>query len=79
MEQHCRYRGRPRQSDAQQAAQPDALTRAGSRHVGLGSQALLHLFDPALERGNVLLQPCEIALEDLAPSTLVGELCLDAA
>jgi hypothetical protein len=40
---------------------------------------LLHLFDPELERGHVLLQLREIALEDLAPSTLVGELCLDAA
>ena len=46
---------------------------------GLGSQALLQIFDPELERGNVLFQLCEIALENLAPSAFVGELCLDAA
>ena len=43
------------------------------------SEALLDLFNPGLERGNVPLQFCEVALEDLAPAELVCEACLDPA
>ena len=45
----------------------------------LVSEALLDLFDPGLERGNVPLQFGEVALEDLAPAELVREACLDPA
>ena len=45
----------------------------------LGSEALLYLFDPELERDDVVLQLSQIALEDLAPALLIGEPCLDPA
>jgi hypothetical protein len=45
----------------------------------LASEALLDLLDPGLERSHVLLQLCEVALEDLAPAALVGKSHLDPA
>jgi len=43
------------------------------RPGALAFKALLDLLDPGLERSHVLLQLCEVALEDLAPAALVGE------
>jgi len=43
------------------------------------SEALLDVLDAGLERGNPLLQLDEVALEDLAPPTLVDEASLDPA
>jgi Type II CAAX prenyl endopeptidase Rce1-like len=45
----------------------------------LASEALLDLLDPGLERSHMLLQLCEVALEDLAPAALVGKSRLDPA
>ena len=44
----------------------------------LTSEALLDLLDPGLERSHVLLQLCEVALEDLASAALSGKSCLPA-
>ncbi len=43
------------------------------------SEALLDVLDAGLERGNPLLQLAKVALENLAPHTLVGEANLDPA
>src|SRR5437667_9377099 len=43
------------------------------------SEALLDLLDPGLERSHVLLQLCEVALEDLASAALSGKSGLDPA
>ena len=45
----------------------------------LTSEALLDLLDPGLERSHVLLQLCEVALEDFTSATLSGKSCLDPA
>ena len=52
---------------------------AGLSVKTLVSEALLDLFDPGLERGDVPPQFGEVALEDLAPAELVREACLDPA
>lgn len=45
----------------------------------LAAEALLEVFDSGLERGDVPLQLREIALEDFAPTALVGQPRFDAA
>jgi hypothetical protein len=45
----------------------------------LASKALLDVLDAGLERGDLLLEHGEVALEDLAPAALVAEMGFDPA
>jgi hypothetical protein len=73
-------------------ADDDPARRTNNRRTGAGGlqlqrparrelrrEALLDLFDPGLERGDLLLQLAEVPLEDLSPAAFTGESGLDPA